>query len=341
MTKGLISVVIPIYNAEETIAKCIDSVLCQTYQDFEILLINDGSPDNSEEVCLSYAEKDKRIRYIKKENGGVSTARNRGIDEAKGEYLSFIDSDDWIEPDTLEVLMNSAIANNADVVIPRSRMVFCDTQGNFEKYVYNEDDYDLVVTKDTIRDEFEHLRESWALYSTCGRLYSKAHLEKYNIRFDDEIRVLEDLCFNLNFVKYSNTVSHISSVVYNFLVLGVANYASKRKYSDYIISNEKVYFALKDFLEYYNLELTKSQYDFLIGYWILAIDGVCSSEKNIFKRNKALRTISIKVRKIGLYNNCTQTSMDTHYKLLFTSGSVCLFIMVKYLKHLKQKLIKR
>lgn len=338
MTKGLISVIIPVYNAEKTISKCIDSVLCQTYQDFEILLINDGSPDNSEEVCLKYAESDERVRYIKKENGGVSTARNRGINEAKGEYVSFIDSDDWIEPETLDVLFKSAKANNADIVIPRTRMVFCDTQGNFEKNVYNDDDYDLVVTKNSLKDEFEHLRESWALYSTCGRLYKKEHLERYNLRFDEEIKVLEDLCFNLSFIKYAESISHISNVVYNFLVLGIENYAAKRKYVDYIISNEKVYFMLKDFLEYNNLEFTKSQYDFLIGYWIFAVDGVCSSKDSILKRFKALRTISEKVNHCGVYENCTHGKVDTHYKVLLKTKSAVLFYLVKTMKEIKKKI---
>ncbi len=334
----MISVIIPVYNAEKTISKCIDSVLCQSYQNFEILLINDGSPDNSEEVCLRYAESDERIRYIKKENGGVSTARNLGIDEAKGEYISFIDSDDWIELDTLKVLLESASATNADIVIPRSRMVFCDAQGNFEKNVYNEDNFDLVVTKETLRDEFENLRKSWALYSTCGRLYKKELLERYSLRFDKEIKVLEDLCFNLSFVKYAEAISHISDVVYNFLVLGIEAYSTKRKYSDFIISNEKVYFSLKEFLEYNNLEFTKSQYDFLIGYWIFAVDGACKAGESISKRFKALRKISKKVNTFGLYKNCTQSMVDTHYKVLFKTSSATLFYLVKTLKGLKKKL---
>ncbi len=334
----MISVIIPVYNAEKTISKCIDSVLSQIYQNFEILLINDGSPDNSEEVCLRYAESDERIRYIKKENGGVSTARNLGIDEAKGEYISFLDSDDWIEPQTLKVLMDSAIANNADVVIPRSRMVFCDAKGNFEKDVYNEDDFDLVVTRETLKDEFENLRKSWALYSTCGRLYKKDLLERYNLRFDKEIKVLEDLCFNLSFVKYAESISHISDVVYNFLVMGIEGYSSKRKYTDFIISNEKVYFALKEFLEYSNLEFTKSHYDFLIGYWIFAVDGACASEKSVSKMFKALRVIAKRVNTHSLYEKCTQSMVDTHYKVLFKTTSATLFYLVKTLKELKKKL---
>ena len=337
VTKGLISVVIPIYNAEKTIAKCIDSILCQTYQDFEILLINDGSLDNSEEVCLKYVEKDKRVHYIKKENGGVSTARNRGIDEAKGEYISFIDSDDWIEPDTLQVLLNSAIASNADVVIPRSRMVFCDAQGNFDKYVYNEDDYDLVVTKDTIRDEFEHLRESWALYSTCGRLYSKKHLDKYNIRFDKDIKVLEDLCFNLDFIKQAKTISHISNVVYNFLVLGIEGYASKRKYTDYIISNEKVYCELKDFLDYHKMKFTQSQFNFLLGYWIFAIEGVLNCEDGKTIKNKNLKLIIRKVEEQGIYDNCNKGAFDRKYSILFVTKSLIAFYCFTFIKKLLRR----
>ena len=111
----LVSIIVPVYNAERYLHRCIDSVLAQTYTNFELLLINDGSKDNSGEICDKYAVKDSRIRVFHKENGGVSSARNMGIDEAKGEWLSFIDSDDWIEPTMYEKMLQELIGNNADI----------------------------------------------------------------------------------------------------------------------------------------------------------------------------------------------------------------------------------
>ena len=337
MEPPLISVVIPVYNAEKTIAKCIDSVLAQTYQEFEILLIDDGSTDNSGTICQDYANKDARIRYIKKENGGVSTARNRGIDEAKGEYITFIDSDDWFENNTLETLLSAARKHSADLVIPRTRMVFCKPNGEFEKDVYNDDDFDLVVTKDEIVDSFEKLRQSWALYSTCGRLYKKSLLIQNNVYFDTTVKVLEDLCFNLNYIEHIDSLSHISDVLYNFYVLGIENYAYKRNYRDYIISNEQVYIYLNRFLDRHQMKMTVSQYDFLIGYWILAINSVMNSSDKSSEKRAALKQIQTIVQKHKIYDCCTKPGVDRKYQALFSCNGLLPFHIIYYLKKLLQK----
>ncbi len=111
----LISVIVPVYNVERYLAKCIDSILAQTYPSLEIILVDDGSKDSSGAICDSYAKKDSRIRVIHKENGGLSDARNRGIEEARGEYLGFIDSDDYIDPDMYEVLYETLERHGADM----------------------------------------------------------------------------------------------------------------------------------------------------------------------------------------------------------------------------------
>ena len=100
----LISIIVPIYNVEKYLRQCLDSIMNQTYQNFECLLINDGSPDNSANICREYVDKDSRFKYFEKENGGVSSARNLGIEYSKGEYITFIDSDDWVDSDYLELL---------------------------------------------------------------------------------------------------------------------------------------------------------------------------------------------------------------------------------------------
>ena len=103
----LISVAIPVYNGETTLRKCVDSILAQTYKNIEVILVNDGSTDRSEDICRSYEQADSRVSVISKANGGLSSARNAGIDGSHGEYLFFVDSDDWIDSDTLEVLLKT------------------------------------------------------------------------------------------------------------------------------------------------------------------------------------------------------------------------------------------
>ncbi len=110
----VISVIVPVYRAEKCLSQCVDSILAQTFQDFEILLIDDGSPDQSGALCDEYAAHDSRIRVFHKENGGVSSARNLGMAQAVGTYIAFADSDDWMEPEELEVLHGLIVEHGAD-----------------------------------------------------------------------------------------------------------------------------------------------------------------------------------------------------------------------------------
>ena len=123
---GMISVIVPVYNSVKYLDKCIQSILNQTYKNFELLLVNDGSSDNSLEICNLYALKDDRVKVIDQSNGGVSSARNAGIDYAKGEWITFVDSDDWVHKDYLLQRVALAEERNADVV-------YCDAENVYEK----------------------------------------------------------------------------------------------------------------------------------------------------------------------------------------------------------------
>ncbi|MGJ0706244.1 glycosyltransferase family 2 protein, partial [Enterococcus avium] len=112
-----ISIIVPVYDVEKYLKKCVDSILNQTFKDFELILVDDGSPDNSGAICDQYAEKDSRVRVIHKENGGLSDARNAGIEVARGKYLGFVDSDDFVNEDMYKQLYTSIIENNADLSI--------------------------------------------------------------------------------------------------------------------------------------------------------------------------------------------------------------------------------
>ena len=116
MSKPLISVIVPVYNVEKYLGKCVDSILAQPYENLEIILVEDGTRDGCGAICDAYAAKDPRVRVIHKENGGLSSARNAGMDIARGEYFGFVDSDDWIEPETYETLLNLAEKYDADLV---------------------------------------------------------------------------------------------------------------------------------------------------------------------------------------------------------------------------------
>ena len=117
MENNLISIIVPIYNSENYIKKCLDSILAQTYSNLEVILIDDGSTDNSYNICKDYQKKDNRIVLLQQKNAGVSRARNHGLEVAKGEYIGFVDSDDYIEPEMYEILLNSIIESNSKIAI--------------------------------------------------------------------------------------------------------------------------------------------------------------------------------------------------------------------------------
>ena len=136
----MISVVIPVYNVESYLTECVDSVVCQSYTDWEAILVDDGATDSSGRICDEYARKDPRIRVIHRENGGLSAARNTGLAEAKGEYVYFLDSDDYILPQTLEHLLETARRERADVVFFDGIVFFdgCEEDDSVSRYIRKE-----------------------------------------------------------------------------------------------------------------------------------------------------------------------------------------------------------
>ena len=151
-----ISIIVPVYNVENYLKNCIDSILTQTFKDFELILVNDGSTDNSLSICESYKAIDNRIKIVNKKNGGLSSARNAGLDIAAGEYIGFVDSDDYIHPQMYEILYNEIIKNKADISM-------CD----FEK-VY-EFDKKLLESSFILCDEIDILNNKEALYELGGK----------------------------------------------------------------------------------------------------------------------------------------------------------------------------
>ena len=117
MSKKLISVIVPVYNSEKYVNRCIDSILNQTYENLEVILIDDGSSDGSLKICESWAEKDNRIKILKQKNSGVSSARNLGIENASGDYVAFVDNDDWLRPEMYETMLSLAEKEKSDVTV--------------------------------------------------------------------------------------------------------------------------------------------------------------------------------------------------------------------------------
>ena len=225
-----ISIIVPVYNVEKYLRQCIDSILAQTYTDFELLLIDDGSPDNSGNICDEYAQKDTRIRVFHKPNGGVSTARNLGIDNARGEYISFIDADDYVEPNFLEEMLNAMNRYNADLVC-------C---GLWENEKSNDINKRIRSTdRDKIYDMERGLIELIvpdAYFGWCfNKFYKRSIVKNADIKFPEGIRYSEDWVFIINYIIHSSKIVYISKVLYHYMLneTSAINKISTNKGFDY------------------------------------------------------------------------------------------------------------
>ena len=169
----LISAIVPVYNVEKYLYRCVDSILKQTYENFELILIDDGSPDNCSQMCDELSEKDSRIKVIHQENQGLSAARNSGIKIAKGNYLTFIDSDDWISNTMFEDLINLIKEKNADISICN----FIVTDGN-AIYKKNTKAEEKLYSKDEFMKIILRVNSNRCIHYAWGKLYKKDVIEK-------------------------------------------------------------------------------------------------------------------------------------------------------------------
>lgn len=204
----LISVIIAIYNVEKYLRKCLDSVINQSYKNLEIILVNDGSPDSSIRICEEYAAKDNRVVVLSKENGGQSTARNFALDRCRGEYVGFIDGDDWIEPNMYERMLKAIQQNEADIVqcgclIHNNGVQHKDVDSRcFKSYT------GVEAVKDLLKPSFAEINTS-----VCNKLFSRAIIG--DIRFTP-VRAFEDDEFNVRTLAISRNVVCIAEWLYDY-----------------------------------------------------------------------------------------------------------------------------
>ena len=206
----LISVIIPVYNVEDYLHYAIESLGKQTYKNFEIILVNDGSTDDSGKLCDDYSEKYSNVRVFHKENGGLSDARNFGVQKAKGEFITFLDPDDYLEAYSLELLASVQKQHNCDIVSTRVKAT--ELYNVYSNHSLTEEDIKNVIVMD--RDVFleEAFYDKVATVSACGKLYRKSILE---IPFPKG-RIYEDLYIISEHVGKANKIVHTPLQIYNY-----------------------------------------------------------------------------------------------------------------------------
>lgn len=207
MNKPLISVIIPVYNLASYLAKCLDSVLSQTYSELEIIPVDDGSTDDSAAILQEYAQKDARIKPILKNNGGVSETRNVGLDAASGEYVFFLDGDDWLEPDALERL--SSYCEEFDIV-----------QGLFVQSYDDAPDELLLTVPEAALNNREDILSYYFVNqiqeSSWNKLYKRAIIS--DIRFDSTLAVAEDSKFVYTVLKKVRSIKLLPDITYHYYI---------------------------------------------------------------------------------------------------------------------------
>ncbi len=206
--KNLVSIIVPVYNAEKYIETCVDSILGQTWPDIEVILVDDGSRDCSEEVIIRKYGTDERVRYYKKDNGGVSSARNAGLKLVRGEYISFVDADDWIAGDFVEKAVNWINSEGLDLVLGGTVKVYpdreelCCADQSKELWIY--DDPAPVRSKVLSNGIFPRELRSCFTSGVVCRIFRREILEK--VWFEETLAIGEDTVFNMDSMKYAKRI---------------------------------------------------------------------------------------------------------------------------------------
>ena len=211
----MISIIVPIYNAEKTIDRCISSILSQTYKDIELILINDGSSDNTYSICEYYAQKDSRVIFVNKPNSGVSNSRNVGLDIAQGEYVLFIDADDYIDETYIVSFFDNSLTFDMCIqgYIVESRL------GSTERA--------FVSNNLSMYEIIAYTENNNMLNSPWAKLFKRSIIEKFHLKFDENISYGEDHLFVLSFLQYVKCISLSLSCGYHYIDDNVGSLSNK------------------------------------------------------------------------------------------------------------------
>lgn len=265
----LVTIVVPVYKVEKYIDRCIKSILNQTYKNLEIILVDDGSPDNCGKICENYAQKDERIKVVHKENGGLSDARNAGISISNGKYISFIDSDDYIDPEYIELLYKTIKKDKSDMAISSHKVIY-ENGTVLEKATKEES---ILKPKEVLK---RILYDDGIDLSAWAKLY-KIELFK-EIRYPKG-RLFEDAATTYKLVDKCEKISIISRSTYNYIIRGnsITNINFSEKKMDLIISTEEMCNYIKK--KYPDLEEAANR-RLMYAYLSTLTQLVKSNEKN-------------------------------------------------------------
>ena len=327
-----ISVIVPVYKAEKYIHRCIDSILNQTFTDFECILIDDGSPDNCGKICDEYAKKDNRVIVIHQENRGVSSARNRGIEWAfknsNSNWISFVDSDDFVDKDFLECFYKAATKNDVEIVCAGLRYM------PSKKEIFPAFSIENVMSGIDMIDANPHVSSNAAIPFSVRYFVKKDFLLFNNILFDTNMKYAEDSCFNLRLLLNAKAMICIPNISYNY---AARENSATGSYKSSMLEDSEYYYNLK--MEAAN-SLNIGKYEYLndmatvnIFSWLPSIienfknspDGFCiRNAKKILKANFLQDSIEFKLK-----NNIINRKLQKIYFLMIRKKCILVYFIWK------------
>ena len=240
-----VTVVMPVYNASDYLRPAIDSIICQTFTELELICVDDGSTDRSLHILKEYQQKDSRVRIVTETNAGPSIARNKGLDRARGEYIIFVDADDFVEPTLIEKLYNRAQRDNLDITVAKND-IYNDRKSRFEEPIKCEHgeifDGENTVSKATHPDQILQCTTTYV----WNKLFRTAFLREKGLSFDPELRVFEDAYFIVTALSLASAVGKVDEVLVHHRVY--SNQARKRLFKKYYAQVPEIYTRIRAFL---------------------------------------------------------------------------------------------
>lgn len=322
--RALVSIIVPVYNAESYLPKCLDSLINQTIKNIEIILINDGSTDNSAYICEKYKNQDRRIIYKKILNNGVSNARNVGIELSQAEWITFVDSDDWVSLDYCEKLI-SYKNDEIGLVIGRTLsvengIVLSDAFKGKQCTYFRTDDEKLTLYRSIINDN-PKVRKYPHLATCSAKLFKKEIIDKYKIRYKTNLKYYEDAIFNMQVIDKSRAVAVLADKLYYYRFNNTS--ATQNFYFNTVQYYENAAEELLNLIRELNLQIKDDYYQF-------NIKNMDTFLTNYFKKKKGIREEYRFVKKVCNRKIFKDTILHVHWTTLTSKRRIAIVLCGKF-----------
>lgn len=324
------SVIVPVYNVEKVLPRCIESILNQTFPDFELILIDDGSTDKSGEICDEYKKKDERIKVVHQKNQGVSKARNVGLDVSRGKYIVFVDSDDYVD----NIHLESFNGSKADLIISGIR--------SYD--IYGMKEVELKGTEEVLEinseEQLVNFLKSWYAIQVYAKRYKREKIKGLNLKFDQKIQYGEDSLFVISYVKAIESIKIENKVTYNFCQYSTPS-LSKLKDDEWIEKYTLVQVEICKVLKDYKvvIEFLMNKYWWV---WEKQINKICEQKESIAKkRRKISNLLELDFFQLCL-RECSDIKIDRIHRYCLKRKKAFL-VLIRYgkVKLIKNSLQKR